>query len=448
MSSRLSVRFRYCLVTVSLACIASADEPGFKFTKVDKTLLEQVTLLDQRMEREGLVYKSEALNAYLAALTTRLLSKQPVLEGVRWQVRAARDPLANATAYPNGSIYINAGLLALMSNEDQLAAVLAHEAFHVLARHTYLQNRRYRRLSATVNILSWAGGIVPGGSSWGAVVNMAASAVPFVLRATMEGYGRELESQADAFATGTVRDAGLEPAEMAQVFAALKVDFEAEREQIYYRSHPALDERIAAVTSVLSAQPSVALKTPHSAPYREATEHVIRDSVSLAIQAGRYRTGLAYARLLCERSGESPLNVLALAEAYRQLGPRRASPQPEELTDSSRDALRKLRRELTPEQLDQRLMTTPDNRLAREQNLAQAERLYRAVLEHSESTAAAYRGLGFVYETQGEFERAHLCYRNYLKLAPDAADRLRIERRLDALLLKTTSGGSALPGNP
>jgi len=50
-----------------------------------------------------------------------------------------RDPEPNAFALPNGSIYVTTGLLALLDNESQLAAIIAHELTHVMRRHTYMQ---------------------------------------------------------------------------------------------------------------------------------------------------------------------------------------------------------------------------------------------------------------------------------------------------------------------
>lgn len=43
--------------------------------------------------------------------------------------------IPNAFAYPNGMIFIHTGLLKLMNNEAQLAAVLGHEIAHVLYEH-------------------------------------------------------------------------------------------------------------------------------------------------------------------------------------------------------------------------------------------------------------------------------------------------------------------------
>ncbi len=46
------------------------------------------------------------------------------------------NPIPNAFAFPNGMVFIHTGLLQLMENEAQLAAVLGHEVAHVTYEHS------------------------------------------------------------------------------------------------------------------------------------------------------------------------------------------------------------------------------------------------------------------------------------------------------------------------
>jgi Zn-dependent protease with chaperone function len=45
------------------------------------------------------------------------------------------SPEANAFVVPGGKVVVYTGLLKLIDSDDELAAVLAHEAAHVVARH-------------------------------------------------------------------------------------------------------------------------------------------------------------------------------------------------------------------------------------------------------------------------------------------------------------------------
>ena len=85
----------------------------FVFSKVDEELLSEIKLLDERFEKEGAVYHDTVLDGYLNRVGTAVAADKK-LENVEWKFHALRDPVPNAFALPNGSIYINTGLLALM----------------------------------------------------------------------------------------------------------------------------------------------------------------------------------------------------------------------------------------------------------------------------------------------------------------------------------------------
>ena len=102
-------------LTVALK-IDGAQQPYF----YGKTLTLQVGA-------DGLVLADEPANAYLRRIGQSLIPRGLVLERVSWKFRALRDPQPNAFALPNGSIYVTTGLMTLLDNESQLAAIIAHE---------------------------------------------------------------------------------------------------------------------------------------------------------------------------------------------------------------------------------------------------------------------------------------------------------------------------------
>jgi predicted Zn-dependent protease len=52
-----------------------------------------------------------------------------------WEIIVIAKDDPNAMVMPGGKIVVHTGLLELLSSDDQVAAVLGHEAAHVLARH-------------------------------------------------------------------------------------------------------------------------------------------------------------------------------------------------------------------------------------------------------------------------------------------------------------------------
>lgn len=84
------------------------------------------------------LYPDPALQTYVTDLGKKLAatSERPNLP---WTFRLVDDPSVNAFAIPGGHVYITRGILAHMTNEAELAAVMGHEIGHVTARHTAQQ---------------------------------------------------------------------------------------------------------------------------------------------------------------------------------------------------------------------------------------------------------------------------------------------------------------------
>src|SRR5258708_6645783 len=137
--------------------VAGETPETFKFTKIDLEVLERSNQTDLQFERKGLVYTDEEAAAYIENIGLKMVP-ETTPENVKWRFRILRDSELNAFALPNGSIYVDSGLLATIRNEAQLAAVLGHEITHVVNRHGYLENRSFRKKTAAINILATIGG--------------------------------------------------------------------------------------------------------------------------------------------------------------------------------------------------------------------------------------------------------------------------------------------------
>ena len=72
------------------------------------------------------------------------------LAGRSWDYAVFEDAGPNAFVLPSGQIGVTTGLLKLVQNDDQLAAVLGHEVGHVVARHAA---ERYSTQSTTGLVL-------------------------------------------------------------------------------------------------------------------------------------------------------------------------------------------------------------------------------------------------------------------------------------------------------
>ncbi len=155
------------------------------------------------------------------------------------------DDTVNAVSLPGGYVYVNTGLLDKISNDDELACILAHEVGHIVARHSIkklqaLQSYSLLRLLVAVSPVS------------GDVGNAADTAfTQFLL-----GYGREDELLADQLGARYARLAGYDPRGMITFLNKLQ-DINRRMpptERSYYKTHPYVPDRIRVVKQELGEQ--------------------------------------------------------------------------------------------------------------------------------------------------------------------------------------------------
>ena len=80
------------------------------------------------------------------------IAEQSERPDLPWTFVVLDEPAVNAFALPGGWVYVTRGLLAHLLTEDELAAVLGHEAGHVTARHGVVQLRKQRTAQRSVGV--------------------------------------------------------------------------------------------------------------------------------------------------------------------------------------------------------------------------------------------------------------------------------------------------------
>lgn len=90
-------------------------------------------------QKEKIQYVTDpAVVEYVNRLATPILQQaNRDRKGVKWKVSVINDPkTVNAFATPGGYLYVYTGLLLAADNEAEVVGVLAHEAGHVVGRHS------------------------------------------------------------------------------------------------------------------------------------------------------------------------------------------------------------------------------------------------------------------------------------------------------------------------
>ncbi len=154
--------------------------------------------------------------------------------GLPWSFSLVDDPAVNAFALPGGFVYVTRGLLAHLGSTDELAAVLAHEAGHVTARHGVVQLRKQNTARRSVGLfrvidpqLRHVGGLA------------ARTAGLALLR-----YSREDEHEADDLAVRYISAGSWDTAALVRVFAVLaSLPTEGDKVPPWLSTHPDPAER-------------------------------------------------------------------------------------------------------------------------------------------------------------------------------------------------------------
>lgn len=437
-------------VAVALAALlfatscATTDLPPVAGAAFEPARDELALWGEARAEEEALlaeveVYDDPLLVDYLEAIVADLTP--PAMAANRhlsYRVTVLADPTLNAFAYPHGALFLHSGLLARMENEAQLATVLGHEMSHVEYRHMLRQRRSAQNKGIALAAAAVAAAVVLADAEadawydgdWGeaAMIGVFGEAIlslglQLAFVAAVNGYGRELELEADHGGFHKLSAAGYDVAQAPRVYEILLAGAGGEAgkvETFFFGSHPRLSERIASANQFVAArgveagvedeleggtEPAAVNGMAHvereagaaSEEFRRRLRPVVRDDAAMHLEAGqleRAEAGLARALAWLPEDAESQLLLarLRLAQAEKDAG--RAS----ELEAEARDALHEAIR-LDPERPE------PHHELAllhyRAGDLAAACREFGFFLELAPDDDRAARVEDYVLELEG-----------------------------------------------
>lgn len=189
------------------------------------------------VQQQGGFYRDPEAAKYVQELGMRV-AKASHRPGLPYRFEVLNSSVPNAFALPGGSIVINRGLLAALSNESEAAAVLAHEVGHVTARHSVAA---YQRSVGTSLLLQ---GIAAAAGNRQIVVGASAVTADLLSK----GFSRDQEREADALGTDYLAGAGYDPAGMVQLQEYFYRELEGGRNPLFveglFRTHPFSKERL------------------------------------------------------------------------------------------------------------------------------------------------------------------------------------------------------------
>jgi len=159
--------------------------------------------------------------------------------GGNWEVVVFDDASPNAFALPGNKIGVHTGMLSLVDNQDQLAAVIGHEIGHVLARHSNERASQELAVSQGMSIIQavsapqtalgqTALGLLGVGAQYGILMP----------------YSRVHESEADMIGVDLMAKSGFDPRQSIGLWQKMEQASQGRQPLEFMSTHPSHATRI------------------------------------------------------------------------------------------------------------------------------------------------------------------------------------------------------------
>ncbi len=158
-------------------------------------------------------------------------------------------PEVNAFSLPNGSIYVNKGLVDVCESDDELAGVIGHEIAHAARHHMWQLIRKQRKF----DVATLAAIVV--GAAAGVNVGQAAQVSGLVTTGITNAYSQELESESDHYAVEYLMKTRYNPVGVLTFMERLALQEMSSQGTIDYgifRTHPLSRQRKLALAKQLN----------------------------------------------------------------------------------------------------------------------------------------------------------------------------------------------------
>lgn len=372
--------------TTQLPPVGEMD--ALQLQKDEKRIWNRSGEEQRRLNSSSYIYEDPVLSAYVNEVAQNLIPQDIRGKGLSFQVRVIRNPLLNAFAYPNGAIYVHTGLISKMENEAQLAALLGHEMSHVTHRHAIENYRSVKNTTAVLATIQMAS--VP----FGAYGSLANALGTLGAMASVTGYSRELETEADNVGLVLLINAGYDPKEAPKLFEHLKRDVEQQekKEPFFFGTHPRLQERINNYTRLIKTKYPDATGMKNTQRFTNIISPLILDNAMMDLSMGRFSSAEDGIERFLEIDPQNSRAHFYMGELYRQR----------------------------------------NDEADREKALNE----YSLSIQYDPSNPAPHKGLGLIYYKLERYREAKAEFEKYLILFPDADDAAYIEQYIEAMPTK------------
>jgi predicted Zn-dependent protease len=267
--------FLVCLVAMSTACAVNpvTGKKELSLMSAEQEVAQGAQLYGDYQQQQGGRYVVDPeLTLYVKGVGQKLakVSDRPELP---YEFVVLNNSVPNAWALPGGKIAVNRGLLTLLQDESQLAAVLGHEIVHAAARHSARQMTR----ATLLNVGLMAAGVAAQKTDYGQWI-MAGAGVG--ANAYQAHYGRDQELEADKYGVQYMVKAGYDPrgaVELQETFVKLSEGQQSGFLENLFASHPPSQERVDRNREMAASHSG---GTRNKSAYQAAIRQLTRDEAA------------------------------------------------------------------------------------------------------------------------------------------------------------------------
>jgi beta-barrel assembly-enhancing protease len=316
--SRTVFRLLPLVLALNLAPLNAAAPSQIQLPALGDSVSEVVPLHEERrygdwimsqVRGDPAVLDDPLLQDYIESLWQPLMRasraqghiSDELAERFAWETLLIRDRAINASAWPGGYFMFNLGLIAMTSQRDELASVMAHELSHVTQRHI-ARGIAGEGKNTAINILGLLLGVLAASATGSpdATLGVIYAAQSAALQQQLR-FSRDMEREADRVGHAVLNDAGYQPSGMVKMFERMDLANRLMDSGAfpYLRTHPLTSERIG-----------------------ESRQRISLDGSRVAPQGlARHSLMAARARVLMDERAEVLQTLVGLEAGTRDAGP-------------------------------------------------------------------------------------------------------------------------------
>ena len=189
----------------------------------------------ENLKKEKPISRNARETEFVRCITSALAREV----GGEWEVVVFEDASLNAFALPGRKIGVHTGLIDLVDNQDQLAAVIGHEVGHVQARHS--NERMSQQMGAQAGITLVQAVAAPQTAMGQTAVSLLGIGAEYGI---IMPFSRLHESEADMIGLDLMAKAGFNPAESVTLWLKMAQASQGPRPVEFLSTHPSHETRI------------------------------------------------------------------------------------------------------------------------------------------------------------------------------------------------------------